>query len=79
MDQEWQQYSDTRDKITSDILVLTEKVRDVHKRIRETSWYHLRTQWRLYKEIRNLEMQTDEIGERLKRLEENSVQIVKRI
>ncbi len=78
MDQGWQQYCDTHDKITFDILVLTEKVRDVKKRIRETPWHHLRTQWRLYKEVRNLEKQTDEIGKRLKRLEENPVQIVKR-
>lgn len=28
MDQGWQQYCDTRDKITSDILVLREKVEE---------------------------------------------------
>lgn len=79
MDQEWQQYNDTRDKINFDILILTEKVRDVQKRIRKTPWHHLREQWRLYKELRNLERQTDEIGKRIKRLEENPIQIVKRM
>lgn len=78
MDQEWQQSCDTRDKINFDILVLTEKIRDVQKRIRETPWHHLRTQWRLYKDTRSLSKQTDEIGKRIKRLEENPIQIVKR-
>lgn len=78
MEQGWQQCCDTRDKINFDILVLREKVIDIQKRIRDTPWHHLREQWRLYKEIRNLERQTDEIGKRIKRLEENPMQIVKR-
>ena len=79
MDQGWQQYCDTRDRIDSDISVLREKVEDVQKRINKTPWHHLREQWRLYKELRSLSKQTDEIGKRLKRLEENPFQIVKRM
>ncbi len=79
MGQEYQQWVDTYDKINFDISVLKDKVRDVQKRNRETPWYHIREQWRLYKELRNLGKQTDEIGERLKRIKENPVQIVKRI
>lgn len=45
---------------------------------RRYSWYHLRAQWRLYKELRNLSKQTDDIGKRLKRIEENPIQVVKR-
>lgn len=78
MGQECQQCNDTYDKINFDILILKDKVRDVQKRIGETPWYRIRTQWRLYKELGNLSKQTDEIGERLKRIKENPVQIVKR-
>jgi len=73
------QCDDSYDKINFDALMLTDKVRDIKKRIVETPWYRIRTQWRLYNELRNISKQSDEIGKRLKRLEENPVQIVKRV
>lgn len=82
MGQECQQSdytNDTYDKINFDIAILREKVIDVLNRIRDTPLYHLRAQWRLYKEVRDLNKQTDKIGERLKRLENDPIQILKRI
>jgi hypothetical protein len=72
------QCDDNCDKIIFDISVLSDKVGDVKKRIRETPWYHIRVQWRLYNELRNLSKKTDEIGKRLKRIEENPIQLIKR-
>lgn len=69
---------DSYDKINLDILMLTDKIRDDKQRIRETPWYRLGIQWRLYKELRNLSKQADKIGERLKRIEENPIQIIRR-
>lgn len=73
------QCDDTHDKITFDVLMLSDKLRDLKKRIKETPWYHIRAQWRLYNELRNISKQSDEIGKRLKRLEENPMQLVKRV
>jgi hypothetical protein len=69
---------DTYDKIIFDISILSNKVDDVKKRIRETPWYHIRVQWRLYNELRNLSKQSDKIGERLERIEKNPIQVIKR-
>lgn len=63
--------NDTYDKINRDILILTDKVRDVKVRIRKTPWYRVIEHYKLSKELKDLEKQTDDIGERLKRIKEN--------
>lgn len=72
------QRCDSYDQINLDTLILTDKVRDIKRRIRETPWYRLRTHLRLYKELRNFDKQADEIRERLKRIKENPIQIIRR-
>lgn len=72
------QHRDTYDKINLDILTILEKVRNIKKKIRDTPWYHFRERWRLYKEIKSIEKQTDDIGKRLQIIEKSAVQTVKR-
>lgn len=71
--------NDTYDKINRDILILTDKVRDVNLRIKKTPWYRILEQLKLIKELRNLQRQTDDIEERFKRIKENPIKVVKRI
>ena len=81
MGQEYRQYdgtNDTLDKIERDTLILTDKVRDVNHRIKKTPWYRIVEHLKLYKELRNLGVQADDIGERLKMIKENPIQVVRR-
>ena len=54
------------DKINRDTLILTDKVRDLDIRIKKTPWFRVIEHLKLYKELRSLKKQTDDIGKELK-------------
>ena len=69
---------DNYDKISHDTLILTDNIRDINLRIKRTPWYRIIEHVKLYKELRSLKKPIDDIGERLKRIEENPIQIIRR-
>lgn len=65
-------------KINTDFLFLTDKLGIVEDKIRKTPWYRIGTHWKLYKELKDLDKETDQIGKRLKKLKENPISVVRR-
>lgn len=65
-------------KINIDCQFLTDKVRIINDKIRKTPWYRIGTLLKLNRELKDLEKEADKIGERIKKLEENPIQIVRR-
>ncbi len=72
------EYQDSYDKINTDVLLLTDRLRITKDKIRKTPWYSIICQWKLYKELEKLEKEVDKIENRLKKIEQNPIQIVKR-
>ena len=73
---------DSYDKLNIDILLLTERVKILKSRRKNTPWYRVGTRLKLRKELSCIERESDEIAERLLRLHEkdrNPIQIVKRV
>lgn len=78
---QYNQNEDTISKLEIDILLLADKVRIIDDKIRKTPWYKVITHLKLYKELRGLGKETDNVAKRLQRLERmkrNPIQIVKR-
>jgi hypothetical protein len=72
---------DSYEKLSIDIALLTDKLVDVKKEIRNTPWYRIGTHRKLKKEFSLIEDESDKIYERLKKLDiqkMNPIQIVKR-
>ena len=73
---------DSYEKVSIDSLFLIDKVEIIKKKIEKTPWYHIGTHIKLWKELKVLGKETDKIGERLQKLDEeidrSPIQIVKR-
>lgn len=70
---------DSYDKINNDIILLMDRLNTVKNRLSIIPWYRILTRIKLRKEISCIERETEEVGKRLARLDENPIQIVKRI
>lgn len=71
MEQMSEELEDSYCKIVIDINFLVDKLLILKAKAKKTKRYHIGTQLKLLKEIKELEKEFDEIQERLKRLEEN--------
>ncbi len=72
---------DNHSKVNTDILFLIDKVKIIKDKIKKTPWFRFGTLIKLRRELRDLDKESDEIGERLKKLHAqkmNPIQIVKR-
>ncbi len=69
---------DNFDKLNIDILLLTERMRKLKKKIRDTPWYHFLKHIALAKEMKDIEKDIENIEKRFTLLFDNPIQIVRR-
>lgn len=73
---------DTYEKINADITLLTDKLIDVKREMKDIPWYRFGTRIKLRKELSCIEKESDKIAERLKKLDRKKtspIQIIKRV
>lgn len=69
---------DTVSKLEIDTMLLTDRVSIINDKIRKTPWYKVIDHLKLYKDLRDVNKEADEIAERLRRVKRNPVEIIKR-
>lgn len=64
------------DRLSVEILRLIDKVRETKVKIRKTPFYRILTLYELYKELKEIDKDTDKIGEMLKKFEREPIKII---
>lgn len=63
-------------QLNDEILKLTDEIRDIKKRMGKTPFYRIIERYKLYKEWKNVDNRSKEIGKIIKKMERNPIQIV---